>query len=280
MRVYPLSVGGEYVSYHGFVRPKPTPATTEEWLAWLYEQDDVLLRVAPPNPDSCRACLGSSGYRDDGRLWDVCPNCRRYGGAVDVYVPITYSIDAGLESMLHRYKDFDGYRWLRFPLGSLLEEFSSRHAGCINRQAPGRRIDLATVVPSDNVGRPFDHMNDLLSGVVEGDPIRARWNWDLTILARSEGTSRPQRGQCEPSAYEVAPRLADGASVLLLDDTWTSGSSAASAAAALKRAGASHVTVVTLGRQLNVAKNFGSTGQLYDASKNPPWDHDECVICA
>ena len=42
-----------------------------------------------------------------------------------------------------------------------------------------------------------------------------------------------------------------GASVLLLDDTWVSGASAQSAAAALKLAGARHVAVVVLGRHVN-----------------------------
>lgn len=42
-----------------------------------------------------------------------------------------------------------------------------------------------------------------------------------------------------------------GARVLLLDDTWTSGASAQSAAAALKLAGAGSVVTVVLGRHLN-----------------------------
>jgi adenine/guanine phosphoribosyltransferase-like PRPP-binding protein len=39
--------------------------------------------------------------------------------------------------------------------------------------------------------------------------------------------------------------------VLLLDDTWVSGASAQSAAAALRLAGASHVAAVILGRHVN-----------------------------
>jgi adenine/guanine phosphoribosyltransferase-like PRPP-binding protein len=42
-----------------------------------------------------------------------------------------------------------------------------------------------------------------------------------------------------------------GADVLVVDDTWVSGGSAQSAAAALKLAGARHVAVVVLGRHVN-----------------------------
>ncbi len=47
-----------------------------------------------------------------------------------------------------------------------------------------------------------------------------------------------------------APRPLTGASVLLLDDTWTSGGTAQSAAVALKRAGARSVAAVVLGRHV------------------------------
>ncbi|MEK8143754.1 hypothetical protein NKH18_22300 [Streptomyces sp. M10(2022)] len=45
--------------------------------------------------------------------------------------------------------------------------------------------------------------------------------------------------------------LRSGEAVLLIDDTWTTGGHAQSAAAALKRAGASCVAVVVLGRHIN-----------------------------
>jgi len=53
----------------------------------------------------------------------------------------------------------------------------------------------------------------------------------------------------DPGRYATSRELA-GASVLLIDDTWVSGSSAQSAAAALRRAGAAHVACVVIGRWL------------------------------
>jgi hypothetical protein len=50
-----------------------------------------------------------------------------------------------------------------------------------------------------------------------------------------------------------AGQVPAGAAVLLLDDTWVSGASAQSAAAALKLAGAAYVATVVLGRHVNPA---------------------------
>ena len=64
--------------------------------------------------------------------------------------------------------------------------------------------------------------------------------------------------------------------VLLIDDTWTTGANAQSAAAALKRAGAGPVAAVVIGRHLN--RGWGSNdSQLNGLPKPFDWDH--CVRC-
>ncbi|TGN64237.1 hypothetical protein EXE59_09940 [Nocardioides eburneiflavus] len=189
---------------------------------------------------------------------------------------MTYSIDAGLESMLHRYKD-RGVAWLRRPLASLLTNFLNNHSDCIDDNAHG--IDVAMFVPSDNRDRGFNHLDQLVRGVFVGDPIFERFDWSPDAIERDLRTSRPARGELKPGAYSVTPRSVHGQAVLLLDDVWTSGSSASSAAAALKSAGAAHVTVVALGRQLNLSDRRGSTSEVYDDRCSTRWISDECVLC-
>jgi hypothetical protein len=53
----------------------------------------------------------------------------------------------------------------------------------------------------------------------------------------------------DPDRFRAAGPL-PGARVLLLDDTWVSGSTAQAAAVALKRAGAARVVTVVLGRHV------------------------------
>ena len=57
-----------------------------------------------------------------------------------------------------------------------------------------------------------------------------------------------------------APGSVAGQVVLLLDDTWTSGGAAQSAAVALKRAGARSVAVVVAGRHLPAITDSGGAG--------------------
>ena len=252
--------------------------TVAHWMEWMEEQADILIPVAPHHERSCLLCHGSSGYLDGGTdTWARCLHCHRYGDVIDRFIPITYSIDAGLESMLHRYKD-RGVAWLRYPLSSLLHTFVQDHADCIDDEAGG--VDVATIVPSDNQDRTFSHLDFLLRGAISGDPAFARFEWDLEFLTRDRTTTRPARGALKPSAYEVAPFVVKGSSVLVLDDTWTSGSSTASVAAALKEAGALEVTVLTLGRQMKADGDWGSTQAICVDRRGEVWRHDECVLCA
>ena len=227
---------------------------------------------------SCNQCFGACRYQHDRSTWPTCWECGHiYGDVIDTFVPITYSVDGGLESMLHQYKD-GGTQWLRRPLASLLTAFVCEHADCIEQDARG--IDLATTVPSDNQSRSFNHLDRLLRGAIQGDPIINRFRWQTDAVVRDSTTTRPRRRELKPSAYRVDNYSVDGASVLLLDDTWTSGSSAASTAAALKDAGALRVTVLTLGRQLNQDRHFGSTDAIYDDCHSQEWTPDGCVLCA
>lgn len=266
--------------YRNFVAPDfaKRAHATPEWIDWLADLDGVLVPVAPQHPHACQLCLGSSGYLDGGpATWNRCSNCKGYAGAVDSFIPITYSLDAGLESMLHRYKDFQGYDWLGWALSSLLHEFLEAHSGCVEAEAGGT-VDVATIVPS-NDQRAFNHLEQLVFGVVENDPLAQLWNWETSFLSRAPATPRPARGHLTPDAYVVAPFVVEGSRVLLLDDTWTSGSSAASAAAALKRAGAVRVVVLALGRQLNLTTAYGSTREVFDDQSAEEWRLDTCVVC-
>jgi hypothetical protein len=90
---------------------------------------------------------------------------------------------------------------------------------------------------------------------------------------------RPGEQGRDPSVDRFsAERSRPGASVLLLDDSWVSGASAQSAAAALKRAGARHVAVVVLGRHVDPADPLG--GPLAARLAPRPYDPGECAVHA
>jgi hypothetical protein len=101
--------------------------------------------------------------------------------------------------------------------------------------------DAAAVVPSGQ-GRPGPHP---LAGIVRGCA-------DLPLAGLAARPAEVHGRGVNPAWVRVASPVA-GADVLVVDDTWVSGGSAQSAAAALKLAGARRVAIVVLGRHLNPA---------------------------
>jgi len=156
-------------------------------------------------------------------------------------VPVSYAVKrTGLAADLWRYKSWPvPSARARASLQALLVAFLHDHGGCVwprgQMPAPGR----LAVVPT-GCGRLGPHpLLELTAPYLRLPPAR--------LVIRPGGQGR------ELDVHRFRADQAAGASVLLLDDSWVSGASAQSAAAALKLAGASHVAIVVLGRHLDPA---------------------------
>ena len=198
--------------------------------------------IPPAPPPDCEVCRGPvrPGFAR-------CYQCARHdllgpNLLADVVVPISYAIKGtAFAEHLWRYKARPAPATsARASLLALLLAYLTDHGPCVWRHAgmppPGR----LAVVPT-GTGRPGPHP---LLGMVS--PYLRLPACPLAIRPGRQGRD------LDPDRFQVGPVPA-GASVLLLDDTWVSGASAQSAAAALKQAGARHVAVVVLGRHVNPA---------------------------
>jgi hypothetical protein len=159
----------------------------------------------------------------------------------DVVVPISYAVKrTALSADLWRYKSWPvPSARARASLQALLVAFLHDHGGCVwpNERIPGP--DRLAVVPT-GCGRLGPHpLLELIAPYLRLPSTR------LVI--------RPGRQGRELDVHRFRADPTTGASVLLLDDSWVSGASAQSAAAALKLAGARHVAIVVLGRHLDPA---------------------------
>jgi adenine/guanine phosphoribosyltransferase-like PRPP-binding protein len=74
----------------------------------------------------------------------------------------------------------------------------------------------------------------------------------------------------------AATRSLSGEPVLLLDDTWTTGASAQSAAATLKKAGSGPIAAVVIGRHLN--RDWGDNDRRLRALGGR-FDWSRCPYC-
>lgn len=196
----------------------------------------------PAGPGCCAICRGPvrPGFRR-------CFQCSLHSAAAagmlaDTVVPVSYAVaGTAYARALWLYKsDAPQQPAARALLRALLLVFLHDHGRCVWARAGIAAPSHLAVVPSGR-GRPGSHP---LRTLVE--PYFALPWADLVIDPREPVQARELR----PGRFRAPGRLA-GAAVLLLDDTWTSGASAQSAAIALRLAGASRVAVVTLGRHVN-----------------------------
>lgn len=159
-------------------------------------------------------------------------------------VPLIYAI-AGTPSaeLLSGYKNHP-VRSVRAAYGAMVGAVLSdlvAHERCL-AAGVGAAVDARVVVPS-LTSRSGAHPVALAADAA-GIAVQQDW-LGAALDARCDRVVRPEK-------FEVRrPDGVAGTHVLVLDDVWTTGSNAQSAALALRRAGARAVSVVTVGRWLN-----------------------------
>lgn len=188
-----------------------------------------IVRIGPPVCERC-GCPGA---------WPVrrCVECTgRRLGFVRARAAIVY--DARARPLISAWKE-RGRRDLVQPFASLVEEVVAR---------PG--ADVVTFVPGDQErGKERGHVPAARLARALG----VRWGLPTDRLLARSGPSRRQAGlpraerRANVRGLFVAPRDVDG-HVVLVDDVYTTGATAAACATALRRAGARSVEVVCLAR--------------------------------
>jgi predicted amidophosphoribosyltransferase len=219
-------------------------------------------------PDVCRRCFNFT------RGYELCYACAHGEDWIDAVVPISYSVAREqLHHALASYKRMSGEAARRLGLGlaAVLWRFLADHERCVAARVAGAEaFELVATVPSGDHQRDERHPLRSIVGEVVG-PTRGRYE---RLLRRSP---RPLAAR-EFSAAKFEPVHAlDGRSVLLIDDTWTTGASAQSAAAALKLAGAARVGAVVIGRHLN-REWHENDRRLRGITQPFDWGH--CALCA
>jgi hypothetical protein len=233
--------------------------------------------------DVCEICFNLT----DGHA--RCYACAHGQQWLDAIAPISYSI-AGeqLHHALAAYKRLSGApaRRLQRELAAVLWRHLAEHESCLARAAGlgrtaaavfdggtapgGPRFPIVTSVPAATPARDENQpLRAMIARLIA--PTRERYE----RLLRRSGVA------VEPRAFDrrrfEAVRPLDGEAILLIDDTWTTGASAQSAAAALKCAGAGTVAALVIGR--HVHRDWrGNDARLRALVRPFPWE--ACPLCA
>jgi predicted amidophosphoribosyltransferase len=234
-------------------------------LSTLYE--NVMLGPRR-GPDVCATCFNfTAGYQH-------CYGCAYGRPVLDAVLPISYSV-AGeqLHHALASYKRLDGEVAHRLGaiLAAILWRFLAEHESCLAGAAGAEKFQLVTTVPSGDRARDEHHPLRHIVGELVG-PTRDRHE---RLLRRSDGEVAART--FNQDKFEPTTSLQRNTPILLIDDTWTTGASAQSAAAALKAAGAGPVAAVVLGRHLN-REWHQNDRRLRGIAQ--PFDWSRCVLCS
>lgn len=218
-------------------------------------------------PGVCRQCFNfTDGYAR-------CYACTQHPKILAAVAPVSYSVaHEQLHHALASYKRLTGdiSRRLALQLAAVLWRFLELHEACVARATTTDGFPLVTTVPSGDRTRDDPHpLRWIVSDVV--GPTRSRYQ---RLLRRS--TVEVAARSFSPEKY-IAERPLHGESVLLIDDTWTTGANAQSAAAALKIAGAGTLAVVVIGRHVN--RGWHENDQRLRALATP-FDWRRCALCA
>jgi hypothetical protein len=217
-------------------------------------------------PGVCRRCFNlTDGY-------DQCYACTHVENVLDALVPISYSVaHEQLHHALASYKRLSGAagRRLAVQLAAVLWRYLALHERCVARAARVTRFAVVTTVPSGDSGRDESHPLRWIVAEAIG-PTRGRHR---RLLRRSSLPVEPRA--FSPEKFSVEGPLS-GEAVLLIDDTWTTGANAQSAAAALRAAGAGPVAAVVIGRHVN--RDWHRNDQHLRAL--PAFDWTACALCA
>ena len=196
-----------------------------------------------------------------------CYQCNSNPRWLAAVLPISYA-----ERGRQLHTNLAGYkRWApasaertRLQLAAVLWRFLLAHESCLASAAGAGGFDLVTCVPSSDIARDEHHpLRTIVGEIVE--PTRDRHE---RVLRRSS-VAVEERGW-DPGRFTATRRLS-GERVLLIDDTWTTGARAQTAAAALLASGASTVAALVIGRFVNPAY-AENAARLAEAPRTFSWE--------
>jgi hypothetical protein len=233
-------------------------------LTALYEGFMVSPRAGT---DVCGICFN---FTDGYTQCFACANQERW---LDAVAPISYSVAREqLHHALASYKRLSGgvARRIAVELAAVLWRYLAGHEQCVARASRTAAFELVTTVPSGGpVGDDGHPLRTIVAELVA--PTRDRYE---RLVRRSNADLPPH--EFDRERY-LAIRPLAGESVLLIDDTWTTGANAQSAAAALKAAGAGPTAAVVIGRHLN-REWHQNDRRLREMSGLFDWRR--CALCA
>lgn len=216
-----------------------------------------------PVREADRTCLACATPVTRRKYCYKCEGHRHHDGLADASAFLTYAV-AGQQSgyVMRGYKAPEPLAEHRTIVTLLAYTGLARHARCCAVLARAPVTHWATVpsLPAKPGEHPF---HQLIGRLAPGQEAR---------LTAADSVEYPRAAR--PEHFSVAGSLPAGAHVLLMDDTWTSGGHAQSAALALHRAGAARVSLLVVARW--ISRDYGDNGAFLRQLAKRDYDPELC----
>jgi hypothetical protein len=192
-------------------------------------------------------------------------------GVADLVAPLTYGIESTQSgTLLRHYKD-DVSAEARAQHSRVIRRLVylgiMKHQSCIEKRV-GKRASMRVTVPSVNRRpgvHPFTAITQAMNAV------------DDSQLALVAAPGAINDRVVSASQFVIVPkRSLSGQHILVLDDTWTTGSNTQSAALTLRAAGADHVSVMVVGRWLS--PTFGNNAAFIKTRLRRDYNPSICPV--
>ena len=245
-----------------------------------------LAQIHPIRGKVCSICGERvlSSYADcDPDGLRICPVCRRIERPFNRAAAYG-SYDGGLRELIHLLK-YNGVRPAASVLGRMLAETIATLEPAFDQPRMFDRPIAVIPVPLYKAKlrqRGFNQAQLIVMAALKLFPASARFELVTGVLLRTRdtqsqiGLTSHQRRENLRGAFAV-PRAEEitGREVILVDDVYTTGTTASECARVLRRAGASQVWVATVARTLKLASKFL---ELPDLSEEKEVDEREEAV--
>jgi ComF family protein len=231
-----------------------------------------LEQIHPVRGKVCSICgdrVLSSYVEHDPDGLRRCPICRRVERPFERAVAYG-SYEGGLREMVHLLK-YNGVRPAAGVLGRMLSEAMQTLETVLILKDATVLVIPVPLFKSRRRQRGFNQAELIARAALKFHPGDDRLQLRADVLLRTRdtqsqiGLTSHQRRENMRGAFAVAsPKEVTGRSVLLVDDVYTTGTTATECARVLRRAGASRVWVATAARTLKLASNYAEGGGSAD----------------
>ena len=236
--------------------------------------DPYLAAYTPPPPAGegvCEVCHGAP-FAGHARCWSCEQTTGNVSHPLELVVPISlYKLSGQLHSVLYGYKRSSVRavrRKHRLQVAATLHRFVREHGDHV-REAAGADWDTVTIVPSKSPER----QPHALERVVKLGRVLSAQYWPLLEPWQPDEIGRARSSDL---GYRTTADV-DGLSVLLVDDTFTSGATFQSAASVLAREGAQVVAGIVIGRVIH-PEFSAEAAALWERQEKLRFDFGVCCL--